>query len=126
MPIRSDMARIISGGLFSRPKRSLGPVRAPLLWKERRRRRVRWIDGKAPDSEEAEIIHEAIIVHRCNTYGDVTQYTATRLFSRDHAAAGWLADIGLFYRWYLLDACKTLERLRDRLVRIEDEASPWD
>lgn len=131
MPIRSDMARIISSaGLFSGPTRSLRSLGncfhgAPRLWKERRRRRVKWIEGAVPDSEEAEAIREAVAVRGYDTYGDIARYAADRLFRRDHAAAGWLADIGLCHVFYLLHACQSLERLHGRLVRIEDEAHPW-
>src|SRR5262249_59023634 len=77
MPIRSDMARIIGVGLFSGPKRSLRSLRnrfegAPQLWEERRHRRVRWIEGKSPDTEEAEAIRDAIIGQGYDTYGEVT------------------------------------------------------
>jgi hypothetical protein len=130
MDVRSDMARIISSGLFSGPKRSLRSLGtwfhgAPRLWTERRHRRVKWAEGAVPDSEEAEAIQEAVAVHGYDTYGDIARYAADRFFRRDHAAAGWLADIGLFHGFYLLHACESLERLHRRLVWIEDEASPW-
>ncbi len=130
MHVRSDMARILSGGLFSSPKRSLRALGnrfgwAPRLWKERRYRRVTWIEGKAPDSEEAEAIREAVVDRGYQTYGDIARCAADRLFRKDHAAGGWLADIGLWYGWYLLHACESLERLHGRLVRIEDGAHPW-
>ena len=86
---------------------------------------MKWIEGTAPDSEEAEAIREAIAVRGHDTYGEIARYAADRLFRRDHAAAGWVADIGLFHRFYLLHACESLERLHGRLVWIEDEAHPW-
>ena len=130
MHVRSDMARIIAGGLFSGSRRSLRSLGhrfggVPAIWTKRRHLRVRWIDGQVPDSEEAETIRQAIVVDGCETYGDIARDATDRLFRRDHAAAGWVADIGLFHGWYLLHVCLTLERLNDRLVQIEGEARSW-
>ena len=127
MDARSDMARLISGGLFSSWKalatRSF--TGTPRRWEEHGLRRVRWLDDRVPDSEEAKVIREALAVRGHDTYGEIARYAADRLFRKDHAAHGWVADIGLFRGLYLLHACQSLERLQGRLVLIEEEAPPW-
>jgi hypothetical protein len=130
MNARIGTSRIEHTGSFSDPKRWLRSLDdlltgAPRLLKTQRDRRVKWIEGKVPDSDEAAAILEALATRGCETYGSVTRYAADLLFRRDLMAGGWAADIGLFHSWYLLHACESLERLRGRLVWIEDEASPW-
>ena len=130
MNARLRMARIECSGIVPKPKRSSRLradlfTTAPRLWRARRHQHMRWIEGKAPDSEEAAAIREALLTCRDKTYGAITRYVADLLFRRDLAAGGYIADIGLFRSWYLLHACESLERLDGRLVWIESEAHPW-
>lgn len=129
MHVRSDMARIIGSGLSLGPRRPLRLLidrlrGTPRILEKRRHHRVRWIESKTPDSDEAKAIREAIVAGGCEAFGDVARYAADRLFRRDLAAGGWLAGVGLFHAWYLLHVCRSLERLHGRLVWIEDEAHP--
>src|SRR5262245_4856116 len=84
---------------------------APRLWKTRRHRRGKWVDGETPDSDEATAIHEALLAGGNETYGAVTQRAADLLFRRDLATVGRVAEIGLLHPWYLLHACQSLECL---------------
>jgi hypothetical protein len=126
------MSRIEHDGPVADPKHWLRVFAslftgARQLWKTQGNRRVMWIDGRAPDSEEAAAIWEAVAKRGCRTYETVARCAADLLFRRDLAAGGWLADIGLVYPWYVLLVRENLERFRGRLVWIEDEAEtkPW-
>jgi hypothetical protein len=125
MDTRAGMTSLISVGLLVSLGSSMRALTewldaTPPIWKEKRHRRVRWIEGKIPDGDEAELAWEAITLRGLGTYGEVTRYVADQSFRRDHAAGGWLGDIGLFHPWYLLEACLSLERLSGQLVWIDD------
>ena len=123
-------SRLEHGGPFSDPVRWLRAI-ADLITgrfrfsKIRDERRVRWIEGAAPDSDEAATIWHALTMDGCETYEGTTRRAAELLFRRDHAAGGWNAGIGLVYASYLTHARQILERLRGRLVSIEEEDTPW-
>jgi hypothetical protein len=130
MQVGSNMARIVGSGLFSGPKRSLRSLTdrlegLPRLGKERRHQRVRWIEGPAPDSEEAETIRDALTANGSDTWAESARPVADRLFRKDHAAAGRVAAIGLFHGWYVLHACASPERFHGRVVRTADGTHPW-
>ena len=91
----------------------------------RHERRVRWIEGAAPDNDEAAAIWQALAIDGCETYDAVTRRAAELLFRRDLAAGGWIAGIGIVYPSYLSHAREILERLRGRLVSIEEDDTPW-
>ena len=128
MHSRFSMSRLEHGGPFSDPVRWLRAFAELIAGrlrfsKIRDERRVRWIEGAAPDGDEAAAIWRALTVDGCETYEAVTRRAAELLFRRDHAAGGWNAGIGLVYASYLTHAQRTLERFRGRLVSIEDDTS---
>jgi hypothetical protein len=130
MNSRFSLSRTEHAGPFSDPGRWLRAFAdlitgTPRWRKVRRTRRVRWIEGTTPDSDEAAAIREALTTHGCDTYEAVTRRAAELLFRRDFAAGGWLAGIGLVLPSYLSLVRQTLERVRGRLVSIEDEDTPW-
>ena len=118
-------AGLLGGLVWALRALARGVGLAPRAWRERRRRRVRWLEAREPAGEEAAVFREAIVARGLSTYGAVTRYAADRLIRQDQAAGGYLAGIGLFRAWYLLDACRTLERLHGVAVWIEDEDAPW-
>ena len=130
MNSRFSLSRIEHGGPFSDPGRWLRAFAdlitgTPHWRKVRRAQRVRWIEGTTPDGDEAAAIREALSANGCDTYEAVTRRAAELLFRRDFAAGGWLAGIGLVLPSYVSLVRQTLERVRGRLVSIEDEDTPW-
>ena len=130
MNSRFSLSRIEDGGPFSDPGRRLRALVDLITGTPRsltvcRARRVRWIEGAIPDSDAAAAIREALTTHGCDTYEAVTRRAAELLFRRDFTAGGWLAGIGLVLPSYLSLVRQTLERVRGRLVSIEDEDTPW-
>ena len=83
------------------------------------RDRVRWIAPRAPETEEARAVYEAITHRGLTTYADVATAVAEDLFARDVARVGYVADIGMFRGWYVRGACRLLERLDGVAVAIE-------
>ena len=130
MNSRFSLSGIEHGGPFSDPGRRLRALvdlitGTPRSQTVRRAGRVRWIEGTRPDSDEAAAIREALTTHGCATYEAATRRAAELLFRRDFAAGGWLAGIGLVLPSYLSLVQQTLERVRGRLVSIEDEDTSW-
>jgi len=128
MHSRFSTSRLQHGGPFSDPVRWLRAFEDLITGrfsKIRDVRRVRWIEGAVPDTDEAAAIWQALTRDRCETYDAVTRRAAELLFRRDHAAGGWNTGIGLVYASYLTHARQILERFRGRLVSIEEEDTPW-
>ena len=115
MPLVTSATALVVGVGLSLAAPVLG---VPRLWRAKRGRRVWWIGGDAPPGEEAEAVRQAIVSRRLSTYGDVARSVADELARRDYRRLGPNSDIGLFGAWYLLHACRVLERLDGTLVRI--------
>jgi hypothetical protein len=130
MNSRFSSSRIEHGGPFSDPGRWLRAFAGLITGtarprKIRRARRVRWIEGATPDSEEAAAIREALTAHGCNTYEAVTRRAAELLFRRDFAAGGWFAGIGLVLPSYLSLVRQTLERVSWPARIHRGRGHPW-
>lgn len=81
-------------------------------------RRVSWIEGAAPEGEEAQLVFEAVAGRGLTKFGDIVKYLADTLYLRDFLRGGWATDIGLLRPLYRREARELLERLEGRLVRI--------
>lgn len=81
-------------------------------------RRVRWIEGKVPDTEEARLVWEALTERGLTTSDEVVRYVADTLYWRDLLRGGWATDIRLVRPIYFREARETLERLAGTLVTI--------
>jgi len=92
---------------------------APAIWRANRARHVRWIGADGVAGEEAEAVREAVVSRGLSTYGEVTRHVADHLARSDYRRFGPNSDIGFLRSWYLLHACRVLERLDGGLVRIE-------
>ena len=72
---------------------------------------VAWIGGARGPDEDAEIVREAIVEHGQSQYGPLVAAVAERLFARDNARVGNVADIGFFHSWYTVAARHLIDRL---------------
>jgi hypothetical protein len=81
---------------------------------------VSWIGDRPPQTEEAELVREAVVHRGLRTYAEVATYVAEQLYRRDLRRAGPLSDIGFFRTWYLAAACQALERMAGRDLRIDE------
>lgn len=86
---------------------------------EVRGRRVRWIEGGVPDTEETRLVFEALTERGLTTYEEVVRYVADTLYWRDLLRGGWATDIRLVRPIYFREARETLERLAGTLVTIQ-------
>ena len=84
-------------------------------------KRVSWIEGVVPDSEEAQLVFEAVTHQGLTALEDVVRYLANALYWRDFLHGGWATDIGLLRALgiYRRDANEALWRLAGDFVRIE-------
>jgi len=64
-----------------------------------------------PRRRRSRAIHAAIVGHGLTRFGDVAAWVADELFGRDSAHAGFIASIGFFRSWYLVLACREIDRL---------------
>jgi hypothetical protein len=84
---------------------------------------VVWLGGARGVDEESEIVRTAIVERRIASYGALVAEIAERLFARDNARVGGIADVGFFREWYVVPARRVLERLDGRLIRIGASAA---
>ncbi len=83
--------------------------------------RVSWIEGCAPDSEEARVVYELITCRGVRERHALAHAVAAELFARDARRVGALIDIGIFRAWYDAGAERLLDRLNGRAIVIERE-----
>lgn len=84
-------------------------------------KRVSWIPGQVPRSEEEEILHDALTKRRVWTFGDVKDYLADSLYWRDFLRGGLVTDMSLLRMHYYREALETIKRLDGVLLTIEEE-----
>ena len=78
---------------------------------------IAWI-GKPPADEEARELWATLTEERVGRYGAAVERVAERLFRRDLATLGAVADIGFFQPFYLAHARSLIAALDGTLVRI--------
>lgn len=115
LPLVTSATALVLGVGLSLAMPVLG---VPGVWRAKRARPVWWIGGDAPSGEDAEAVRQAIVSRGLSTYGDVARSVADELARRDYRRLGPNSDVGLFGVWYLVHACRVLERLDGTLVRI--------
>jgi hypothetical protein len=79
---------------------------------------VVWLGGARGIDEESELVRAAIVDRRITRYGPLVVEVAERLFARDNACVGGIADIGFFRPWYFGPARRLLARLDGTLIQI--------
>jgi hypothetical protein len=79
---------------------------------------VAWIGAPRGPDEESEIVRAAIVERGINRYGALVADVAERLFARDNACVGGVADVGFFRGWYVGPARRLLDRLDGTLIRV--------
>lgn len=84
------------------------------------RKRVSWIAGEVPRSEEEEILHDALTQRGLETFGDVKDYLADTLYWRDFLRGGWATDIALLRPLYAHEAREIIEKLQGVRLLIEE------
>src|SRR6266704_4381202 len=72
----------------------------------------------SPEGDAPRAIHAAIVGHGLTRFGDVAAWVADELFGRDSAHAGFIASIGFFRAWYLVLACREIDRLRGSAISV--------
>ena len=82
--------------------------------------RVTWIGGARGTDEDGELVRSAIVDRHFERYGPLVRELAERLFARDNARVGGVADIGFFRSWYLVPARRLLERLEGVAIAVGD------
>ena len=90
----------------------------PRAWKEQWRDELVWTGTSSPEGDAPRAIHAAIVGHGLTRFGDVAAWVADELFGRDSAHAGFIASIGFFRSWYLVLACREIDRLRGTAVTV--------
>lgn len=99
----------------NRKARAAAPAAALQL-----RKRVSWIPGEVPRSEEEEILHDALTQRGLETFGDVKDYLADTLYWRDFLRGGWATDIALLRPLYAREAREIIEKLQGVRLLIEE------
>jgi hypothetical protein len=83
--------------------------------------RVVWVGG-APGDDDARTVWEALAGGRLAGYDAVVEDVAERLFRRDLARSGAVADLAFFQSFYRVYARQILQRLDGTDVRIRESA----
>src|SRR5262249_16652726 len=96
---------------ITRNPRASGSETPPRAWKDRWCDELAWTATSSGDGDGPRAIHAAIVVHGLTRFGDVATWVAKELFARDSAHAGFIASIGFFRSWYLVLACREIDRL---------------
>jgi len=78
---------------------------------------VMWIGGAATD-EDVHLVRDTLTPRGITRYAAAVEDVAERLFRRDLARAGWVADIGFFQPSYRVYARELLAQLDGTFVRI--------
>lgn len=85
-------------------------------------KRVSWIAGQVPRSEEEKILHDALTkMQRLWTFGDLKDYLANTLYWRDFLRGGLVTDMSLLRMHYYREALETIKKLDGVLLTIEEE-----
>jgi hypothetical protein len=85
-------------------------------------KRVSWIPGQIPRSEEEKILHDALTkMQRLWTFGDLKDYLADTLYWRDFLRGGLVTDMSLLRMHYYREALETIKNLNGVLLTIEEE-----
>jgi len=86
----------------------------PRAWRDE----LVWTGTSSPEGDAPRAIHAAIVGHGLTRFGDVAAWVADELFGRDSAHAGFIASIGFFRSWYLVLACREIDRLRGSAISV--------
>lgn len=85
------------------------------------KKRVSWIQGQLPRSEEEKILCDAFLKQRVWTFSDVKDYLADSLYWRDFLRGGLVTDMSLLRMHYYREALETIKKLNGVLLTIEEE-----
>lgn len=86
------------------------------------KKRVSWIPGQIPRSEEEKILHDALTkMRRFWAFSDVKDYLADSLYWRDFLRGGLVTDMSLLRMHYYREALETIKNLNGVLLTIEEE-----
>ncbi len=85
------------------------------------KKRVGWIQGQLPRSEEEKILRDAFLKQRVWTFGDLKDYLADSLYWRDFLRGGLVTDMSLLRSHYYREALETIKKLDGVLLTIEEE-----
>jgi len=91
----------------------------PRLWRRRWNDEVSWIGGAPVGDEAAEVIRDMILERRLTRFGALATAVAAELLARDSARAGFVAGVGFFRAWYVVAACREIDRLCGVAVAIK-------
>ena len=97
--------------IITRNPMASGSETPPRAWKDRWCDELAWTGASAAEGDGPRAIHDAIAVQGLTRFGDVAAWVAEELFARDSAHAGFIASIGFFRGWYLVLACREIDRL---------------
>jgi len=92
--------------------------RPPRAWKDQWNDELAWVGTASPEGDAPQAIHAAIVRAGLTRFGDVASSVASTLFARDSSHAGFIASIGFFRTWYLIVACREIDRLRDTAITV--------
>jgi hypothetical protein len=84
-------------------------------------KRVSWIPGQIPRSEEEKILHDALTKRCVWAFSDVKDYLADSLYWRDFLRGGLVTDMSLLRMHYYREAWETIKKLNGVLLTIEEE-----
>jgi hypothetical protein len=90
----------------------------PRAWKDQWDDELAWTGRSAPEGDGPQAIHAAIVRRGLHRFGEVAAHVATELFARDSAHAGFIAGTGFFRSWYLIVACREIDRLRGTAITV--------
>jgi hypothetical protein len=99
-------------------------MKAPLSYRARWNSELAWIATSCPVGQGPEAVHAAMVDRGLSRFGDVVEAVAEALFARDRADTGTTAGIGLFRNWYLLLACRQIERLLGTAIAVVVRGEP--
>jgi len=97
--------------MITRNPMASGSQTPPRVWNDQWCDELAWTGASPGEGDAPRAIHTAIAVHRLTRFGDVATWVAEELFARDSAHAGFIASIGFFRSWYLVLACREIDRL---------------
>jgi hypothetical protein len=104
--------------IITREPMASGSETPPRAWKDRWCDELAWTGTSSPEGDAPRAIHDAIVVQGLTRFGDVAAWVAEELFGRDSAHAGFIASIGFFRSWYLVLACREIDRLSGTIIAV--------
>lgn len=84
-------------------------------------KRVSWIFGQVPRSEEEKILYDALTQRGLQTVRDVKAHLADTLYWRDFLRGGWATDIGLLRPLYAREAQEIIDKLEGVSLLLEED-----